>query len=210
MRRPIIRGLLLAVLAASAACGDDPQPIAPTPPPTPTTETYTGTVTINGAITWGNITVRNAGSANAILRAVRPQITMRVNDGSGNYLVGETVYIGNGPDDATGTAVVHGWNPDTGALFLNGRSGTLPTGQPIVGAGSGARWINREAGNTLLGIALGTWAGATCQIVLANDIAGEGSTVTGVVQDAGTLCVRAYDVGLLRGPADVTIEVEHF
>jgi hypothetical protein len=210
MRRSLIRGALVAVLAAAAACGDDPQPIDPSPSPNPITETYTGTVTVNGAVTWGNIIVTSAGSANAVLRAVRPQLTMRVSDGSGNYVAGETVYIGNSLDDRTGIAVVHGWDPATGTLFLNDRDGTLPTGEFITGATSGARWVNREVGNTVLGLALGTWSGTTCSIVLANDIAGEGAQVTGVVRDAGTLCVRVYDVGRLRGPAEVTVEVSHF
>ena len=210
MRRPLIRGLLLVALTAVASCADDPQPIDPTPTPTPTTETFTGTVTINGAITWGNITVTSAGSATATLKALRPQLTMRVSDGSGNYLVGETVYVGDNAAEPTGTAVVHGWNPATGALFLNSREGTLPTGQAIIGITSGARWNNQEVANTVIGIALGTWSGTTCSIVLANDIAVEGSLVNGVVQGSGTLCARAYDVGRLLGPADVTLELSHF
>lgn len=44
-----------------------------------------------------------------------------------------------------------------------------------------------------LGLALGTWNGATCQTVLANDRAGQGSTVSGNASNAGSLCVRIYD-----------------
>ncbi len=211
MRRPMFRGLLFAVFAAlAAACADDPQVVDPTPNPTPTTETFSGIVTINGAITWGNINVSMAGSANATLTAVRPELTMRVTDGTGNFLAGETAFIGNSIDDNTGTVVVHGWTPATGTLFLNNRTGTLPTGQAIVGATSGARWTNTEVGNTLVGIALGVWNGTTCDLKLVNDLAGQGAAVAGVVRDAGSLCARAYDVGRLLGPAEVTLEVQHY
>jgi hypothetical protein len=47
----------------------------------------------------------------------------------------------------------------------------------------------------VVGLAIGTWNGTTCQQVLANDQATQGSTVTGTLSAAGNLCVRIYAVG---------------
>jgi hypothetical protein len=44
-----------------------------------------------------------------------------------------------------------------------------------------------------VGLAIGTWNGATCQTVIVNDRAGLGSTVTGNASNAGSLCVRIFD-----------------
>jgi hypothetical protein len=44
-----------------------------------------------------------------------------------------------------------------------------------------------------LGIALGTWTGSACQIIIANDRAVQGSTINGSVGAAGSLCIRAAD-----------------
>jgi hypothetical protein len=212
MRRPLYLGVLIALFAAAtAACGDDTPPTQPTPTPTPVTETYTGTLSVNGAITFPNILVSQAGSANATISSLRPELTMRVAaGGTGNFVVGETVFVGESLETASGTAVVHGWNPSQRALFINSRVGTLTLGQALVGATSGASWVNEEVTSTVVGLALGTWSGTTCTIVLANDISGTGSLVSGVVQSAGTLCARVYDVGRILVPVDFTIEVTHF
>ncbi len=63
---------------------------------------------------------------------------------------------------------------------------------------------------TPVGLALGTWSGTTCQIVLANDNAVQGTVVTGAVSGAGNLCVRLYDAaGTLPGSVTFTITVVH-
>jgi hypothetical protein len=61
----------------------------------------------------------------------------------------------------------------------------------------------------LIGLALGTWNGVTCQVVLANDQATQGIAVTGAVSDAGLLCVRLYDVGQVTQPQTFEIVVIH-
>lgn len=62
----------------------------------------------------------------------------------------------------------------------------------------------------VLGLALGTWNGTTCQIVLANDNAVQGTVVTGAVSSAGSLCARVYDAaGTLSGPITFTLTVVH-
>jgi hypothetical protein len=53
-----------------------------------------------------------------------------------------------------------------------------------------------------LGVSLGTWNGATCAIVIANDNVAPGSSITGTATAAGNLCVRVYDVGFVPTSSD--------
>ena len=61
-----------------------------------------------------------------------------------------------------------------------------------------------------IGLSLGTWNGAVCQIILANDNALLNATVTGTAQATGQFCARVYDVGKLTAATDYTIEITHF
>jgi len=64
--------------------------------------------------------------------------------------------------------------------------------------------------STLVGLALGTWNGSACQLVIANDAATQGTTLIGTVSGAGTLCVRVYDAkGTLTSNEDFTVTVDH-
>ena len=55
--------------------------------------------------------------------------------------------------------------------------------------------------NTIaVGLSLGVWDGAACQIVISNDNATPGAVVAGNVGGAGTLCARIYDVGKIPAP----------
>jgi hypothetical protein len=58
-------------------------------------------------------------------------------------------------------------------------------------------------------LALGTWNGQSCQIILANDAATTNSSVIGNAS-AGNFCVRVSDVGRLTAPTDYTISVSHY
>jgi hypothetical protein len=60
-----------------------------------------------------------------------------------------------------------------------------------------------------IGLALGTWNGVTCQMILTNDDAGQNVTVTGSVAAAAALCVRIYDVGQLTQTNAFEITVIH-
>ncbi len=60
-----------------------------------------------------------------------------------------------------------------------------------------------------LGLAIGTWNGSACQIVIANDKAVQGTVVTGSSGGAGTLCVRVYDVGNLTQNEAFVVTVVH-
>ena len=56
---------------------------------------------------------------------------------------------------------------------------------------------------------IGTWNGISCTIILANDNALQGTTVTGTASGVGTLCARVYDVGKVTSPLDYQITVIH-
>jgi hypothetical protein len=61
-----------------------------------------------------------------------------------------------------------------------------------------------------IGLSLGTWNGASCQIVLTNDRAFVGSTIVGSVNTSGTLCLRVFDVGsLIEDPLSYEVKVVH-
>jgi hypothetical protein len=63
--------------------------------------------------------------------------------------------------------------------------------------------------SAVVGVSLGTWTGASCTIVLSNDQAMQGTSVTGSVTGIGTLCARVYDVGKSTTPLDYQITVVH-
>ena len=60
-----------------------------------------------------------------------------------------------------------------------------------------------------IGLALGTWNGVTCAVVLTNDRITAGLAVTGQVNAAGSLCVRIYDVGQLTETSTFEVVVVH-
>jgi hypothetical protein len=61
----------------------------------------------------------------------------------------------------------------------------------------------------VIGMSLGTWNGAVCQIILANDKAMQGTIVIGTVSTFGSLCVRLYDVGNITQPTSYEVQVIH-
>jgi hypothetical protein len=66
------------------------------------------------------------------------------------------------------------------------------------------------ADGTKVGLSLGNWNGTTCQVVLANDNAIQGTFVTGTMSSAGSLCVRLYDAaGTVEGTASFRVDVVH-
>lgn len=212
MRRPLTLQVLIALSAATTlACSDSPTTPTPQPDPTPITESFTGTLTVNGAVTFAPISITSAGSANVTLTSLSPRLTMRLEDGgAGDFAIGETAYIGEDPEDPTGSVTVTAWNAATRTLYLDNLSGTLPLGSVIVGKTSNARWTNADVRTAGVGLALGEWSGTTCTLRLTNDLAGVGGLISGVVQGAGTLCARVYDVGRLERPTTFSIDVTHF
>lgn len=61
-----------------------------------------------------------------------------------------------------------------------------------------------------IGLALGTWNGVACQVVIANDTASVGLTITGAASAAGNLCVRVYDIGKLTTNQTLEVTITHF
>jgi hypothetical protein len=64
-------------------------------------------------------------------------------------------------------------------------------------------------GTVKMGFALGTWNGASCQLVIAKTDAAEGTVLTGAVSALGSLCVYIHDVGNLQRATEYEIEVIH-
>jgi hypothetical protein len=61
-----------------------------------------------------------------------------------------------------------------------------------------------------VGLALGTWNGVVCQIVLPNDNAVVTTVVTGAASAVASLCVRISDVAAtVKEPTDYQIVVVH-
>ncbi|MEO8484103.1 MAG: hypothetical protein ABI634_17965 [Acidobacteriota bacterium] len=217
MRRPMFRGVIVLALAAAtgAACSKSTPSTPVTPTPSATTETFTGSLPVNGALTFPFV-VTQAGSANASISALDPDVIVATKaNGTGSFRVGELVYQGTSFDAGTLKATVFSWNPptlgaSTGSLLLRDFTGGFTADAAIVGVDSGASWTVSTVDTLVIGVALGTWSGTTCSIVLANDVSSAGSSVTGQVQGAGSLCARVYDVGKLTMPATFTIEVTHF
>ena len=196
---------------AGAGCNSDSNTTPTTPTPTAVTETFTGTLTVNGAVTFPFV-ADQAGSANAVLKAMQPDYRRHASTPAapGRSRPDETVFQGPAADAATWSGTVHAWLAGSNTLVVRGVTGAFAPDGVITGGSSGAKWTGKTIDTTVIGIALGTWSGTTCSVVLANDLSSVGSQVTGVVQGAGTLCARVYDVGKTSAPATFTIEVTHF
>jgi hypothetical protein len=182
-----------------------------TPTPTQTTESFSGTIQPNDAQTFSFV-VSSAGAAIATLKTLIPNLTVTVTDGgTGAFSAGEIAYQGASVDTATTSATVVAWTPSTRVLSLRDFAGSgFTPGEAIKGASSGAEWSVDSVGTPAVGLALGTFTGTTCTIVLANDVSGPGSAINGIVQGQGTLCARVYDVGKMPVPANFTLEVTHY
>src|SRR6185503_14613494 len=70
----------------------------------------------------------------------------------------------------------------------------------------------RDANNNSIpiGVSLGTWNGASCAIVIANDNVAPGSSITGRATAAGNLCVRVYDVGFVPAASTYELLSDHY
>lgn len=87
---------------------------------------------------------------------------------------------------------------DTHAFTVTGK-GTVRATLTAVGAD-----------NTLVvGLALGNWTGASCNLSAANDNAVATVPLVATVSAAGLLCARVYDTKGLAEPTSYTVEVVH-
>ncbi len=97
----------------------------------------------------------------------------------------------------------------TGTLTVNGGQ-THQFFTSATGAVTATLTSLGEAPPETVGFSMGTMAGSTCTIVLANDQAVVTSVLTGTVSTLqGALCVRMYDVGKLTAPVDYSFTVSH-
>jgi hypothetical protein len=70
---------------------------------------------------------------------------------------------------------------------------------------------NVTPASSVIGVAIGTSTGTTCQVVLDNPNASTSSAIFGAVNTQGSLCLRVYDPkGQLTEPVSFTVAVEHF
>lgn len=95
-----------------------------------------------------------------------------------------------------GTVTVNGARTHS---FVVNRAGT-----------ASAQLTGLSDGDAVIGLSLGTWNGASCQIWIANDAAVLNVAVVGTAQNSGQFCARVYDVGLLNRAVDYVITVTHF
>lgn len=95
----------------------------------------------------------------------------------------------------------------TGTLNVNGAF-TFPF-QVLVAGSMTATLTNVSDTTKAISMALGTFNGITCQIVLANDKATQGAIVTGVASNFGSFCARVSDVGMLTESVTFEITVVH-
>jgi hypothetical protein len=91
------------------------------------------------------------------------------------------------------------------------RNGATTHSFTVTGTGTVTSTLNTVAPDSTIsiGMALGTWNGTACQVIIANDRAVQGITVTGATTGVGALCVRIYDIGQLTTTVSYTVTVVH-
>jgi len=146
---------------------------------------------------------------------------LRQNVSSMRALAGVSVLVamtagaaGCGADDTTTpttptTPAVSITETYTGTVAVNGAA-TFSFGVTAAGAVTATYKSMSPATGAAMGLALGIWNGSSCNIVIANDNAILNTTVIGQASAAGTLCVRAYDIGKLTGTQTVELSITHF
>ena len=97
--------------------------------------------------------------------------------------------------------------PFTGRLTINGGA-TTPFATTT--AGTVTAILTSADPVAVIGLALGTWNGTSCQWTVANDNTGVGSGIAGFAAGAGNLCARVYDVGKLTEPVNFTVTIKHY
>lgn len=109
------------------------------------------------------------------------------------------------PDPTTPVAIVEAFDE---SLNVNGAR-THVFRVDTVGTVT-ARITTLSDPSAIVGLSMGTWNGAACQILLANDAAAMNVTLTGTAQSVGQFCARVYDVGRLSATVDYSLEVTHY
>jgi hypothetical protein len=74
-------------------------------------------------------------------------IQLNLNNGSGNYIIGERVYQGANLASSTASAEVKNWDPNTDKLLLMNIKGDFATGANVIGSSSNTRYNITVADN---------------------------------------------------------------
>jgi hypothetical protein len=98
--------------------------------------------------------------------------------------------------------------PFTGTLKVNGAA-TYPFTAATAGTITATLATVTPDATVGIGLSIGTWNGAACQVVIANDNAMQTMAITGAVTAASSLCVRVYDPGHLTAPTDFNVTIVH-
>jgi hypothetical protein len=96
----------------------------------------------------------------------------------------------------------------SGTLTVNGAQ-THPFTVSRAG-GVTAQIMSLSTDGATISLSLGTWNGAACQLIIANDAAALSTSVVGTATTAGQFCARVSDAGRLTGPVDYAINVSHY
>ena len=90
-------------------------------------------------------------------------------------------------------------NGGTTYLFTAFAAGTITAAYTALGTDN----------TPVIGLAMGTWSGSACTLVMANDGAIVGIPISANVSAAASLCVRVYDARGLTDPIAYTVQVTH-
>jgi hypothetical protein len=98
---------------------------------------------------------------------------------------------------------------DPGTLTLNGAF-SFPFSVTVAGSMEAVLTQLEPDMTSPVGLALGTWNGSICQVVLAHDNAIQGTRVVANASAVGDYCVRIYDsTGTLARPQTFRVVVAH-
>lgn len=127
-------------------------------------------------------------------------------------ILAATTFVGCGSDDPvdvpTQPTPVSVTETFSGTLTVNGAQTHRFTVDRAGTVSASLKTLSTDA--VTLGVSLGTWNGAACQIIISNTAAVLNTTVTGTAQSAGQFCVWLNDVGKLTSGVDYSVEVTHF
>jgi hypothetical protein len=97
----------------------------------------------------------------------------------------------------------------TGTLTKNGAQ-QYPFAVPAAGTVTASLATISPDSAIILGLALGTWNGTSCALILTDDTATQGTVITGNVSAPGNLCVRVSDSqGNVVNPETYTVNANH-
>jgi|RhiMethySRZTD1v2_1073278.scaffolds.fasta_scaffold55630_3 hypothetical protein len=95
-----------------------------------------------------------------------------------------------------------------GTLSVNGAV-TFPFVTASAGSVTATLKTLEPDSTVIIGLALGTWNGTACAILIPNDNASVNTVVLGTATTSTSLCTRVSDVGKLTAATNFSLEVVH-